>query len=53
MSSMSLWKQFQLLQIYISTKLKIVLTLGTMKLLQSTEKKTTKDKNGENVPQLK
>ena len=23
-----------------------------MKLLQSTEKKTTKDKNGENVPQL-
>ena len=30
-----------------------LLTLETMKLLGSTENKTTKDKNGENVPHLK
>ena len=29
-----------------------ILTKGTMKLLDSTENKTTKDKNGENVPHL-
>ena len=46
-------KTVPIAKICISTKLKIVLTLGTMKLLQSTEKKTEKDKNGENIPQLK
>ena len=30
----------------------IILTPETMKLLGSTESKVTKDKNGENVPQL-
>ena len=29
-----------------------LLTLGTMKLLESTKSKITKDKNGENVPYL-